>query len=172
MLHSAPASAKLTKKEWYLKYIEPICFSYVRIIQCTNRGHLDVTKLKTGFATKPKLWENSKTQIGTQLKNCIVRKKWIVTKKKNLNFGAKIWNLNRDQRGAVTLARVSITGIPPCFFSLDTSLDIKTMISKVLIPVSISRLKIWYLNSSLNIKTQISKVLIPVSISRLNYQQS
>ena len=31
---------------------------------------------------------------------------------------------------------------PPCFLSLDTSLDIKTVILKVLIPVSISRLNI------------------------------
>ena len=68
------------------------------------------------------------------------------------------------QRWACSLARVSITGIPPCFFSL----DIKTVISKVSIPVSISRLKIWKsrfqsryqdsvfksLDSSLDIKTR------------------
>ena len=76
------------------------------------------------------------------------------------------------QRWAVTLARVSITGIPPVFW--------------VLIPVSISRpwsqksrfqspyqdSRFDSLNSSLDIKTQISKVSIPVSISRLNYQKS
>ena len=44
-----------------------------------------------------------------------------------------------SQRWAVTLARVSITVMPPCFLSLDTSLAIKTVISKVSIPVSISR---------------------------------
>ena len=72
---------------------------------------------------------------------------------------------------------------PPCFFSLDTSLDIKTVISKVLIPVSISRLKISESrfqsryqdsnfksldDSSLNIKTQLWKVSILVSMSRLD----
>ena len=85
------------------------------------------------------------------------------------------------QRWAVTLARVLITGIPFQFVSLNTGLDIKTVILKVSIPVSISRLKIWKswfqsqvkdtsfksLDSSLNIKTQVSKVSIPASISRL-----
>ena len=33
------------------------------------------------------------------------------------------------QREAVTLTKVSITGIPPCFSSLDTHLDIETMVS-------------------------------------------
>ena len=71
---------------------------------------------------------------------------------------------------------------PPVFLSLDTSLDIKTGISKVLIPVSISRLKILesryqsryqdsnfkILDSSLDIKTQLWKVSILVSMSRLD----
>ena len=87
----------------------------------------------------------------------------------------------RVQRWAVTLARFLITGIPP-FLSLNTSLKIKTVISKVLITVSISRLKIWEsrfqaqyhdsnfksLKSSRKLMTQLSKVLITVSIYGLN----
>ena len=77
-----------------------------------------------------------------------------------------------NQRWAITLARVSITGITPCFL--------------VLIPVSISRPwseKSWLqslyehsifesLDSSLNIMTKISKTLIPVLILRFNYKKS
>ena len=86
------------------------------------------------------------------------------------------------QRWAVTLVRISITGIPPCFLSLNTSLDIKTVISKVSIPVEISRLKIsvsWFhsqyqdsnfksLDSSLNIRTKLWKFSILVFMSRLD----
>ena len=71
---------------------------------------------------------------------------------------------------------------PPYYFSLNTSLDIEIVISEVLIPVSISRLRIgesWFqsryqdsnfksLDSSLDIKTQLSKGSIPVLMSRLN----
>ena len=72
------------------------------------------------------------------------------------------------------------------FKSLDTSLDIRTAILKVLIPVSISRLQSWKsqyqsryqdcnlesLDTSLNIKTAILKASIPVSISRLQSWKS
>ena len=50
-------------------------------------------------------------------------------------------------------------GSPPIFLSLDTSLNIKTVISK-------------NLDSSLDIKTQDFRVSIPVSISRLKFQKS
>ena len=89
-------------------------------------------------------------------------------------------------RWAVALTRVSITGIPPCFLILDTSLNIKTVISKVSISFLISRLKIWKsrfqsrykdynfksLDFSLNIKTQLPNILIPVSISRIKFKKS
>ena len=82
----------------------------------------------------------------------------------------------------MTLATVSIIRIPSCFLSLATSLNTKTVISKVSIPVWIWRLKISEsrfqsryqdsnfktLDSSLNIKTQLSKVSILVSMFRLN----
>ena len=70
--------------------------------------------------------------------------------------------------------------------SFQTSLNIKTPILKVSIPVSISRLKSWKswyqswyqdcnltsLDTSLNIKTAIIKVSISVSISRPDFQKS
>ena len=113
--------------------------------------------------------------------SCKMSKNWSFIKiiGRGLNF---TYEFEVCYRWAVTLARVSITGIPPCFLSLDTSLDIKTVISKVSIPVSISRLKISEsrfqsryqdsnfksLDSSLNIKTQLWKVSILVSMSRLD----
>ena len=79
------------------------------------------------------------------------------------------WLHTRDEQW---LSRESQSQWSPCFLSLDTSLDIKTVISKVLIPVLISRLKtsesqfqsryqdsnFKTLDSSLNIKTQLWKV--------------
>ena len=70
--------------------------------------------------------------------------------------------------------------------SHDKSLNIKTLILKVSIPVSISRLESWKsryqsryqdcnfksLNTSLNTKTAVLKVSITVSISRLDFQMS
>ena len=56
---------------------------------------------------------------------------------------------------------------PSLFFSL----IIKTVTSKVLIPVSISRLNISESRFQYRYRTQISKVLIPVLKSRLNYQK-
>ena len=102
------------------------------------------------------------------------------------------WKPSRDTNKFLTLRNSSVMSSysceslnhrdPPCFFSLNTSLNIKTVISKVSIPVLISRLKIWEspfqsqyknsnfksLDSSLDIKTQLSKVAIPVSMSRLD----
>ena len=58
-----------------------------------------------------------------------------------LGYRVQVNSMATNQRWSVTLARFSITAI--WFCSLDTSLDIQTVILKVLIPVSISRLKIW-----------------------------